>query len=784
MNKNSKIERQEKVFPGADENTPSRSEYFAWINSTNEGPTAELTLANLEFFKWLHDEYGMTLDIYAFDAGALDGKRFYGKMNSPRFKKQFPKGFKPIVDAAKKMNTRIGIWGGPDGFGDTEEEAQERIETMSGLCRDFNFALFKFDAVCGPLRPEKEDFFIKMMKKCRKYSPDLILLNHRLGLKKGLTYATTFLWGGEETYVDVFSVNKTTAPHHRAGAISRGLVPGLKRLTEDHGVCISSCIDAWDDDLILQAFNRNLIVSPQIYGNPWLMRDDEFPKLARIFNLHRKYRNILVNGMTLPEKEYGKHAVSRGNSKQRFITLRNLSWNDAEYTISLDSSIGLAKGGKVELRSFHPRESVIGNFKYGEKVKVKVCPFRTALFYAGTVPCYEPAIIGADYQVIRSTDGKSLEIEVMGLPGTEAEIAILSAKKYKSAKLDGKDVSAILNGKSMKVRFEGEKYKTVSHYKLRPFDKLKQVVPEDIDSWAYEAAVFAADSNALEVRSLMRSGETEIPAVKKARNAFFEQPAFKMRGIWDRNLFDGDPSTGFWKSTKYNIDQSVDGGCFRLDLGEETDVGTITIDTGDEASLEPLLREEGNFAAVSLDLRRWKRILFLSGTKMEIEVNGRMRYLKLDYSPRKIVEVKAFRKSKELPRTLWRASNLFAHSKRIHRVWHTHVTPEDFVPGSKICVALNGKHGVEGAYVTMLVDGVPMGCPDRAPSFPSNTWEFVNAKTDSNYTYYFPMKEEFRNKCIEIFVTGYDVENLDFEPEAYMTCAPNDPFVRKKLTIS
>ena len=162
---------------------------------------------------------------------------------------------------------------------------------MVKLCKDYEFALFKFDAVCGPLRPEKEDAFIWMMEQCRVYSPDLILLNHRLGLEKAKPYATTFLWGGAETYIDVWMTNNTTAPHHRAAALSRGLVPELKRLTEDHGVCISSCLDYWDDDLILQSFNRNLILSPEIYANPWLLRDDEFPKLARIYNLHEKYRD-------------------------------------------------------------------------------------------------------------------------------------------------------------------------------------------------------------------------------------------------------------------------------------------------------------------------------------------------------------------------------------------------------------------------------------------------------------------------------------------------------------
>ena len=44
---------QEKVFPGADDSTHSKAQYFSWINNTNEGTTEEHTLINLQFFEWL-----------------------------------------------------------------------------------------------------------------------------------------------------------------------------------------------------------------------------------------------------------------------------------------------------------------------------------------------------------------------------------------------------------------------------------------------------------------------------------------------------------------------------------------------------------------------------------------------------------------------------------------------------------------------------------------------------------------------------------------------------------
>ncbi|GHT37356.1 hypothetical protein FACS189435_2190 [Bacteroidia bacterium] len=40
-----------------------KSMCFSWINNAWEGATEKQTLINYEFFKWMHDTYGMTLDI-------------------------------------------------------------------------------------------------------------------------------------------------------------------------------------------------------------------------------------------------------------------------------------------------------------------------------------------------------------------------------------------------------------------------------------------------------------------------------------------------------------------------------------------------------------------------------------------------------------------------------------------------------------------------------------------------------------------------------------------------
>lgn len=761
-----------KVYPGADEKTPSRAQYFSWINNTNEGATETQALINLDFFQWLRDEYGMVIDIYAFDAGALDGKRFYGKIDSDRFRRQFPNGFKPIYEKAKAMGTRLGIWGGPDGFGDTPAEEAARIEQMVSLCRDWDFALFKFDAVCGPLRPEKEDAFIRMMTKCRDYSPDLILLNHRLGFEKAQAHATTFLWEGKETYIDVFSTNTQTAPHHRADAISRGLVPDLQRLTEDHGVCLSSCLDYWEDDLILQAFNRCLILAPQLYGNPWLLRDEEFPRLARIFNLHREYRKILVEGMVLPEERFGPHAVSRGDGTTRLLTLRNLSWEPVTYSIPLDATIGLEDHGRVHCRLFHPVERFLGNHDPGGAIAVEVSPFRSCLLLATTQRTDEPGVKGCDYEVVRKVEGRPVLIHLKGLPGTQARVSLLpNSQRYAQAILGGKSRPELLEGEAVTCAFPGRKLQQVYHAKLA--DLRACAIPPDASA-LYEATVFAGDNNALEVRSLFRSGPTLIPQVRKAREAFFNQDVFLQRGVWDQNLFDGDFRTGFWPSWKYGIDQRVQGGCLRIDLGAVTDIDQLVLYVPDEYSLQPLLRDEANFVDVSTDLISWERLTYMAGTTMTISLSRPIRYLRFRAYPHRIMEIEGFQEGRPLSRKFWRASNLFAHPRRMKplKAWKGEIRLNEWVKGGYLCVAVAGDHGIEGAYAALKVDGKLMGCPDRAPSFPSNTWEYVNARRDRNYTYYIPLTGAMIEKTIEVFVLAYTEGSFDLKPSVWKTAYP------------
>lgn len=762
----------EKNNRGSDETTPSRAEYFSWINNAWDGSTEAQTLTNLAFFQWLRDEYGMQLDIYALDAGNIDMQGGYGSTDSARFREKFPGGFDEIGRKARQVGCRMGMWGGPDGFGNTPEEESQRTKMIVSLCRDYQFGLLKLDGACSGLRPEKRHAFIHMMEECRKYDPNLIVLNHRIDLGEAEPWATTFLFEGAETYIDVWMGNDMgvakTATHNRAGALSRSLVPGLRRLTEDHGVCLSSCLDYWEDDLILQAFNRCLILAPEIYGNPWLLRDDEFAKLARIFNLHRRYRNILVNGMTLPEQDYGPFAVSRGDGQTRFLTLRNLTWNPVKYRIRLDDAIGLANNpsnstSQVELRRFHPSERILGRYAYGSTAEIEVLPFRSCLIAASTKPLADITVEGCDYEIVRDLPGKPVMIRLLASPGDKAAIRLVSSEKFSRAMIDDKSIEGFEKGVSASVAFPGERLKENWHRKLGDLKAIP--VPADAET-LYEATCYAADNNALEVRSLDRSGPTLISQVQHARDALFEDPLFRSYGIWDRYLFDGRMDTEF----KPHLGKPRHGGALRVDFGEAVQMDRLVLKGSG-------IKLASGKVEISADLKTWTSVEFHSEKDAlwaDIPGEHPVRYIRTVGLPEPISEVEGYRNSKPLDRKKWRASNLFAPYAKApaKAAWSLSFKLDQAAKGSYLAIALPGRHGVEGAVAAIRVEGRSVGAPSRAVSYPANVWEYFVREVDGNYTYYVPVTGEMVGKQIDALALVLADGVNEIKPEAWITAYP------------
>lgn len=748
---------------GACEKTASKSEYFSWINSTNEGSTQEQTLANLNFFKYLKDTYGMVLDIYAWDAGNLDGAgNSYESETSEKIKKQYPEGYKKVVEFAKKIGTRMGVWGGPDGYGETVEQANARRDFLVHLCRDYNWALFKFDAVCGDLREQMHGEFEKTMIECRKYSPDLILLNHRINLGENQKYSTTFLWEGLESYTDVHLYNTFTAPHNRAYIFSRGHTPELKRLTEDHGVCISSSVDYFEDDLVYQAFNRCLILAPEIYGNPWLIRDDELPLLARVFNLHRRHREILVDGM-IPEGDFGENAIIRGNGQKRFLCTGSASWQSKFINFNLDQKIGLEKCDKVCVIRRFPTEKFIGEFKFGDRVELELLPFRACLFEICDLSVCDNVVTNCEYEVIHETNGVIDKINILKCDG---EVELYSPK----------------NAQVLKTLYRGS-FDISLQNPQKIASATECVIPQNHE-YLYEKIHFTLDNDSLEKRSLNRSGKSKIMPVNGAREAFFNQYSYRLRATDGEFLFD-ENSVYDQKSRSYiNHDNRkgfrIEGGCLRVDLGRIYKVDKIQIEYFSADGKVPWNFDEQNILDLcesSINLKAWKRAplkgvknagektieylayysdqtQFLTGSKMraEFEVNGNMRYFRLPEQPDRLLSVKIISNGKHIALKNPRVNNLFApyNKKTIKNAVSAVVSFDKFPLHPYIAVAIEGQTGSENVCCIAEVNGKNYVFTDRAPSYPVNSYEYPVHPVNGYYTFYLPLKKSWLNKQIKV----------------------------------
>ncbi|MBQ3864401.1 MAG: hypothetical protein II781_00990 [Clostridia bacterium] len=734
---------------GADQRTPSVPQYFSWINNTNEGSTEKQTLVNLDFFRYMKETYGMEIRIYAWDAGNFDGSaEGYGNLNSDKFQAQYPEGYKNVVAAAEKLGIRMGLWGSPDGFGDDPETEKERFDFYVHLCRDYHFALFKIDGVCGQLRPEKAGIYARMLQECRRYSPDLIVLNHRLKLYEAEPYVTTYLFKGNETYVDVHLGNDITCMHNRAYMFHRGHTENLDRLAEDHGVCISSSVDYFEDELVYQAFGRSLILAPEIYGNPWFMRDNELPKLARVYNLHKHNAPILVDGMLLPAS-LGCDAVSRGTGDKRFLCTGNDTWETRTIEIALDESIGLTASGNYLVNIRHPYEEHLGCFPYGSTVTLPLLPFRATLVEVSVPEKADPVLTNCRYEMIRENAD--------GIPET-----------VKYLVCDGKPVQLLHSGHLSEYAVP---CKCDIQEKPPVFlGALPHTTENPSDGEAlYEAAVFPAVNDSLEYRTKIRSGESRISEVNAAREAFFNQKTYILRGCEASAMFDGDPSTFF--DTQSRIYQGkgfrIEGGCLRIDCRKVTDADTVEIEffnpSADTRELKAALIPTQ--LQTSCDLHSWETVplthLFTVNEKEQVEVvrltihtlysaEGKrlkacfrtdkpFRYLRMPCPPDRIYAVRAKHGTVCLDLSAAHANNLQAPYSPKHagscRYGTIQIPPHK--PGSYVALAVEGAHGVEGVYCGAVLDGENVGFPHRAPDYKANVWEARVLEKDRNNTFSF-----------------------------------------------
>jgi len=579
----------------------------------------------------------------------------------------------------------------------------------------------------------------------------------------------------DRTYTEINSSNIETARNKRACNIIEEYNPNN---TNTAGVCFSSALDNWGDELIMQVFNHNTYNMPRIYGNPWFLKDDEFSKLARINSLHQEYQKILKNAIHLP-KSYGINAMSKGNKSKRLLTLTNMSWEAKYVTVRLDEEIGLNEGNRIEIRSYLPTEKIIGYFPYSQILELEVPPFRTILYYIGSPIKVDFTITGLDYLLEKDND-KEMQLRIMEPPVRARKACIYLKERYKGFEVNGKTVS----GRSIeKYRTKMTRRTNADPYYYKMIGNFEQVAINPEAETLYESTVFSSNNDALEARSIERSKRTDIEAVKNARKAFLDQDSFIENEGWDRYLFDENLNTAFAVNKQILVETDSISRCLRVDMNDKNLIDELRIIVENEEDLLPQQLGETYTVETSSDLVNWTTYNYTASLQSKIKVNSPIRYVRVPMASNRILEFEGYKNGFKQTALNWSANNLFPHpkDKQPVRIWKYNRKLRKIHSNAFLCIAIDGRHGIEGVYVTAKIDGEYVGCSNRSPSFPSNTWNKKNAVSDSNYTYFLPLEDNMGYDKIEIYVICYDQENLNIIPRVYMIS--DDPYNTNTLRV-
>ena len=297
----------------------------------------------------------------------------------------------------------------------------------------------------------------------------------------------------------------------------------------------------------------------------------------------------------------------------------------------------------------------------------------------------------------------------------------------------------------------------------------------------YETAMFSITNDCLEKRSILRSGETKIPQVKAARDAFFNQKHYKLRGCEAANMFDGKDDTFYDAQSMYYLDDNrrICGGCLRVDFGEVIECDSVEIEffSGDKITREVGAQTLPMIAEYSTDLSVWNvseqvnikpkcdytstvvaftsHILYdVPGKKIvsSYPINNSIRYLRIEKPVDRIYAVRAIKDGKQIKLNKPFANNMQAHyryKKILVDKWQEFVIPS-YKSGSSIAVAIEGTHGEECVYCTAEFDGKVTGFPKRAPDYKANQWEHMVCGSDKNNTFFIEIPEGMEGKTVKI----------------------------------
>jgi len=813
--------------------------YFDWLCHDNSGPLESEILANFAALKKMKELYGLQFDIYNSDAGLVESMGTYFPQYRPIFDRRFPNGLSTVAAAAADLGMRLGLWIGPDGFGETPQEMEARKHQLISWVKESNVGLFKLDTVVSPLRhpdkyilEKKYQALADTLNEIRAVDPQFVAINHRVNNSPYmLTITDCILWQGEETYIDVHISNRDAWLHNRVCSVRRDLSTLFFdtpfRLFEDHGICFNSLLERWDDDLVTQAFGRASVISPEMYGAFFFLADHEWPRFARLLQLHKEMQDILRGDSRLLAD--GDMAHSNGHSA--VLVVRNMNWDHATKTIPLDTRLGLTAdhGTHLIIRQRHPHEFLLGGqsdgFRIGDNLELTCEPFEVKLIQIDSAIPKDPYLGGIAYEVIPRGDPSHFSLRLLGRAGKDYEIYAYNMEDRILRDENGAGLVPSENsGSAIRVSFAGNGQDKDFFQRIGAFEEIDAGSVDGV--YLTELAKFRLDDDALEIREMrgLKRRPSRHPEVEACR-AYMWDKVIRTH-TYHRNAFDGDPDTrwsdGYPQRSPFTGSPRPyrsDTSLWRIDLGALVALSRLELHI-----VRRLEEAELDRIELSADLKSWipvegielpgqDRIPFFEelrrrdgnvrihdvasgdGRPVVLAVDlpaNTSRYVRILGRNFSVSEIYGFDpQDRKLDRSRWRATNFYGSTLQPYRVLQWTGTPKDHWPGQEIAVAVEAGpdrlHPIDDVIVVLRVDGEIIVPQRRAPSYPYhnyewNSWWLMRDRLEG-MTYRVPIDSSWKGRMIEGLVLLFGEHTQGVSASAHIVTLEK-PYATKVWSVT
>ena len=470
---------------------PEKKFFFTYNTWWTTNPYSENIINNLidEFNAKLFSPYNVKFDSFTLDDGGWPNPQSIWGINPVNF----PNGFASIKNKLNNLGVALGLWFSPSArypslskdwagqnnyyvttipgylnenflcFSEEPGKAsyyQKIKDVFSGYVSAYNLSNLKFDGFvpCHNLAVDEVDNLIEFQESLRKINPNI-----RYEVNFGPFTPALILSGKEQLFVPsgdypsgiVPSLNPKDAYTSTRDQywIDHGKVFGKRIIPEQFlhelGIIIQTN-DEWYNDAIINLLRGTSYVP--LYINPkYIINNEGWAFLAGILKWGRANQETLlsntyfIGGEPKNLEVYG-FAHFNPNANEGYVVLRNPSMAGKDFTLKIDSSIGISGGGQYILKTVYPFKYVYDSFySYGSSQNIHLSAFETLVIHIKPLSAIKNELTGVRYEYLLQNGKNVLKIWDKQNSKINAKILTSNGQLSQSIPLDFCSSASTLN---------------------------------------------------------------------------------------------------------------------------------------------------------------------------------------------------------------------------------------------------------------------------------------------------------------------------------------------------